>query len=117
VLVGVGMFRGGRVESLSDVDFDEVVAVDPGEVLTRYIRVERIIYSPLSEEGEIRTKGSETIVIDELHISKSVGSNAVLSHSQMLTYLDSDSTTCALPQPCPLRRLLLREMEYRCRTA
>ena len=31
VLVGVGMFRGGRAESLSeDVDFDEVVAVDPG---------------------------------------------------------------------------------------
>jgi len=36
VLVGVGMFRGGRAESLpEDVVFDEVVAVDPsGEVLS-----------------------------------------------------------------------------------
>jgi hypothetical protein len=35
VLVGVGMYRGGRAEKLSeDVDFDEVIAVDPGEVLS-----------------------------------------------------------------------------------
>jgi len=35
VLVGVGMFRGGRAESLpEDVVFDEVVAVDPSEVLS-----------------------------------------------------------------------------------
>jgi hypothetical protein len=35
VLVGVGMYRGGRAENLSeDVDFDKVIAVDPGKVLS-----------------------------------------------------------------------------------
>ena len=58
MLVG-GMFRGGRAESLSeDVDFDEFVALDPGKVLSISGWRELPLCSPLSEDGEIRTKGS-----------------------------------------------------------
>jgi hypothetical protein len=72
VLVGVGMFRGGRAESLSEeVDFDDVVALDPIEVLSILGRIELPLHSPLSEDGEIRTKGSETIVLNEIHTSNS----------------------------------------------
>lgn len=62
MLVDVGMFRGGRAESLSeDVDFDEVVALDPSEILSILGRRAPPLYSPLSEDGEIRTKGSEIL--------------------------------------------------------
>lgn len=61
MIVG-GMFRGGRAESLSeDVDFDEFVALDSSKELSILGWRELPLCSPLSEDGEIRTKGSETI--------------------------------------------------------
>lgn len=99
-LAAVGMLRGGRAESLSeDVDFDEAVALDPSEVLSILGRRELLLHSPFSEDGEMKTKGSETIVINKAYTSEGDRFEwwSDFSQRQTITYLDSDSRTRVLP--------------------